>query len=120
MKESSLEKYPCIEAVDDTFINNLTEQIDMDFGAYDEEAELLGHFYLTESERLPFDSDGRIVIPQELLEYAGISGQIVFAGIGRKIRMWSPENFKAFSAEVKSRKATTRKRLNPFGRKGGA
>lgn len=41
--------------------------------------------------QFPFDGDGRITLPKELLEFAGITDFAAFMGIGKKFQIWSPE-----------------------------
>ena len=41
---------------------------------------------------LSFDSEGRITLPSELLEHAGIEGRARFVGRGIRFQIWSPEN----------------------------
>ena len=38
---------------------------------------------------------GRLNIPSELLESAGITKEVVFGGVGYKLQIWDPENMKA-------------------------
>ncbi|MBV6631875.1 MAG: division/cell wall cluster transcriptional repressor MraZ [Alphaproteobacteria bacterium] len=40
---------------------------------------------------LPFDGEGRIVLPKELSAHAGIDDQAAFVGLGRKFQIWHPE-----------------------------
>ncbi|MCZ7558058.1 MAG: division/cell wall cluster transcriptional repressor MraZ [Bacteroidia bacterium] len=42
------------------------------------------------------DKQSRITIPQDLMEFAGISGNVIIIGALDKIELWSPENFKAY------------------------
>ena len=42
-----------------------------------------------EAVQLPFDPEGRIVIPEHLLKHAGIDEQAMFVGLGRKFQIWS-------------------------------
>lgn len=42
---------------------------------------------------LSIDGDGRIVLPQQLREHAGIEGEVTFVGLGEKFQMWAPERF---------------------------
>lgn len=44
-----------------------------------------------EAQLLSFDAEGRISIPQDLLEYAGITHQIAFVGRGATFELWNPE-----------------------------
>jgi len=43
---------------------------------------------------LVFDRQGRVLIPQNLREYAGIGEQVVIAGLNRYFEIWSPERWK--------------------------
>lgn len=42
---------------------------------------------------LPFDGEGRIVLPEQFLAHAGIGEQVSFVGRGSFFQIWSPENF---------------------------
>ncbi|OPZ64510.1 MAG: cell division protein MraZ [Candidatus Aerophobetes bacterium ADurb.Bin490] len=39
------------------------------------------------------DKSGRIIIPQFLKDYAGISKNVVFAGIGDRFEIWDKKTF---------------------------
>jgi MraZ protein len=47
-----------------------------------------------EAQLLNFDAEGRISIPQDLLDYANISDQIAFVGRGTTFELWNPEQVK--------------------------
>jgi MraZ protein len=42
---------------------------------------------------LPFDQDGRIILPEELLHHARITEQATFVGLGKYFQIWEPETF---------------------------
>lgn len=42
---------------------------------------------------LPFDGDGRIVLPAQLAESAGITDRAAFVGRGTRFQIWAPEAF---------------------------
>ena len=44
---------------------------------------------------LPFDGEGRIVLPPTFAAHAGIGEQVNFVGRGSFFQIWSPENFAA-------------------------
>ena len=52
---------------------------------------------------MPFDGDGRIVLPKKLLEYIGVGGEIAFVGRGATFQMWLPEKFEGAQAESRAR-----------------
>ncbi len=65
---------------------------------------------------LTFDGNGRIIIPQELMEYAGITEYATFAGKGKTFQIWEPEAFQhelnKARDKVKEKRAMLRFRQN--------
>ncbi|MGK2742369.1 division/cell wall cluster transcriptional repressor MraZ [Tepidicaulis sp. LMO-SS28] len=49
---------------------------------------------------LMFDGDGRVMLPREFMEHAGITDQITFVGMTTKFQIWSPAAYEAFRAEA--------------------
>ncbi len=43
---------------------------------------------------MPFDGEGRIIMPARLAEHAGISDRATFVGRGNRFQIWSPERHK--------------------------
>ncbi len=54
------------------------------------------------------DKQGRIVIPQNLREYAGISGEALLIGVRDRIEIWDPEHWEKYKNNVA---ATQQERL---------
>lgn len=42
---------------------------------------------------LPFDGEGRIILPARLADHAGITEAAAFVGRGNRFQIWSPERF---------------------------
>ena len=42
---------------------------------------------------LPFDGDGRVVLPAQLAEAAGITDRAAFVGRGTRFQIWAPDAF---------------------------
>ena len=61
---------------------------------------------------LPFDGEGRIVLPGNLAEAAGITDRAAFAGRGARFQIWSPEAFETHQQQALSR---LRERLGSSG-----
>lgn len=57
---------------------------------------------------LPFDGEGRIILPGVLAEAAGITERAAFVGRGSRFQIWAPE---AFEEHQKSAVAALRARL---------
>lgn len=58
------------------------------------------HAIFTKSADLKMDDTGRISIPAQLLEAAGITRKIVFAGSFDRFHIWEPERYAAFDARM--------------------
>lgn len=48
---------------------------------------------------LPFDGEGRIILPAALCEHAGIDDRVVFVGRGARFQIWAPETYERRQAE---------------------
>jgi MraZ protein len=76
-----------------------------------------------EAHQLPFDSEGRIMLPPALLEHAGIGETAAFVGQGPRFQIWEPKARDAFAADARERarrQGMTLKVRPPEGPKGGA
>ena len=47
---------------------------------------------------LPFDGEGRIVLPKSLADSAKITDRAAFAGLGTRFQIWAPEAFERHQA----------------------
>ena len=47
-----------------------------------------------------FDDQGRIVVPQELRQFAGLNDQAIFVGLGNRIEIWAKENWEKYSKNL--------------------
>ena len=56
---------------------------------YDEEAQVV----LAAAQPLNFDDEGRVRLPDDLIQYAGITDRVAFVGLGQKFQMWDPVRF---------------------------
>lgn len=54
-----------------------------------------------EAQFLSFDAEGRISIPQELRDYAGITTQIAFVGRGATFELWNPDAVRHYHETLK-------------------
>ena len=59
----------------------------------DPESWQLRQFFLLSALEVEPDKQGRILIGEDLLKYAGIDKDVVVAGNGRHIEIWSKESF---------------------------
>ncbi|MCC6476597.1 hypothetical protein IT157_06015 [bacterium] len=59
---------------------------------------------LTDASKRQIDAQGRITIPQRLLEHAGIKKSALFFGRLRFIEIWDPEEFRKNLEQARQRK----------------
>lgn len=50
-------------------------------------------FILANAQYVELDSKGRCVLTEYLRSYAGITNEIIFAGMGRYVEIWNKENW---------------------------
>ncbi len=70
-------------------IQSLIESMD----PYDEARMAFERTIFGSARKLSFDSNGRVSIPRELLEYAGIKNRASFVGLGSRFEIWDPEAY---------------------------
>ena len=66
---------------------SLIERLD----PYGEDRDAFELAVMAEARRIPMDGDGRIVLPAEFIEFAGLEGRARFIGRGNRFQIWKPE-----------------------------
>lgn len=91
-------------------------------GTYDEEERDEAELLFAQARRLPFDGEGRVILPEECIEHAGIGEQVIYAGLGPSFRLWNPVAYTEHKARIAERaRAKGRSlRLRPAPPTGGA
>ncbi len=107
----------CIEACGMARIEKLHARIEM-LDPFSEEHDAFSTAILGGATQLPFDSEGRVVIPEGLLKKANITDVGVFVGKGATFEIWSPQLYAA--QEAKMRELALMKRLSLKADHGGA
>ena len=57
-----------------------------------------------EMKELSFDPEGRIVLPEEMIELAGITDSVAFVGLSKTFQIWEPEAHKAHQEKMRQLK----------------
>lgn len=88
----------CLFAFTQEEFENLYKKLE-NVSIFDVEAQkplraLLSSAFVTEE-----DKQGRILLPQELRNYAKITKNVVTIGVGGRVEIWSEENFNAYNTE---------------------
>jgi MraZ protein len=47
-------------------------------------------------QQLPFDGEGRVILPASFRDYAAIDGAATFVGVGKLFQIWQPERLAQF------------------------
>jgi len=58
------------------------------------EVKALQRVFVSAATECPLDGQGRILIPQTLRDYAGISRDLVFVGMTKRIEIWALDRWK--------------------------
>ncbi len=48
------------------------------------------------------DKQGRIIIPQNLREFAGLNGDAIVIGVFNHLEVWNPQNYKEHNARIEA------------------
>lgn len=99
---------PCIEVCGMERLEKLYAQMES-LDPFSEEHDAFATAILGGSVQLPFDGEGRAVVPPALLEKAGITDTGVFVGKGATFEIWAPAAFEKHQAAA--RELALKKRL---------
>ncbi len=64
------------------------------------EARQFARFFLSGAMNVTVDKQGRILMPQDLREFAGLKKDVVLAGMGGRVEIWSLEKWEENSGQV--------------------
>ncbi len=60
------------------------------------------------------DRQGRILIPQNLREFAQLKGEVIVVGVASRIEVWDPECYQGTSARIESDSSAVAERFAQF------
>ena len=102
---------PAIEAFGQHVLDGINQRLanqDPFFSAsFDDEATAL----IARTQQLPVDENGRIRIPDALIEHAGLKDKIVFVGKAQKFQIWDADRYAPVEAEALARVKARMERL---------
>ena len=93
---------PSIESCPQSRIEKLSESIDS-LNPFEEKRDIFATSVLADSVNLQFDSEGRISIPNKLLNHAKIKEAILFVGQGKTFQIWEPKLFEKFKTQARKK-----------------
>mgnify|MGYP002637428239 FL=1 len=94
--------YAAVEGSGIDRFEQLAEGID-DLNPFSDEHDDFSKAIFGKAHQLPFDGEGRIIIPENLLAHAGITERAAFVGQGRRFHIWEPSSFAKHEAEAVDR-----------------
>ena len=83
--------FKCIEGTTSKRMQTYINAID-ELDALSDDAFVL-RMMMADSFEIKFDVNGRVVIPDTLMKFAGLSDKAVFMGIGESFYIWSPDEY---------------------------
>lgn len=110
---------PCIVGFGESHFENLANSLTQ-MNPFSEEYDALADAVAGQARQLPLDETGRIVLPKDLKDLAGIDGQAYFVGKINTFQIWSPEVYEAGRAQRTETARANFDKLNWAGRGGAA
>ncbi len=95
-------KHPALECCAIDFMERLGQSL-YEVDTFSDRQDDLAATIFAEAHQLPFDSEGRIMLPQPLMAHAGITEIAAFVGQGPRFQIWEPRAREAFAAEARER-----------------
>lgn len=93
---------PCIEGCLEDLLDKLASEMEDSLDFFSETQDDLTNLIFGDAKRYPFDSTGRIMLSEKLLQHAQITNQAVFVGKGRKFQIWNPANWAKEEARIRA------------------
>ena len=101
---------PSIEGCSQSRIEKLSDSIDS-LNPFEEKRDIFATSVLSESTNLQFDSEGRISLPNKLLNHAKIKKTMLFVGQGKTFQIWEPKLFEKFKVQARKKANLNRSSL---------
>lgn len=95
-------KHRALECCAIDFMEQLAQSL-YDVDTFSDQQDDLAATIFAEAHQLPFDSEGRIMLPQALLEHAGIGELAAFVGQGPRFQIWEPKARESFATDARDR-----------------
>ncbi|MBF0334511.1 MAG: division/cell wall cluster transcriptional repressor MraZ [Alphaproteobacteria bacterium] len=101
-----------IEGCGMDFMERLSARTD-ELDTFSQEQDELTTLIFADSRPLAWDGEGRIVLPEDLIEHAGITESVAFVGKGRTFQLQEPSALKAIHDQIRQRAMQSRPTLPP-------
>ena len=91
----------CIEACSMARIMKMNERMEQ-LDPYSQERDAFLTSIFGESAQLSFDGEGRVMLPEQLLEAANLKDNATFVGKGEVFEIWQPEAFAEYAKRART------------------
>lgn len=98
-------KAPAIESCGERLMARISDSLD-DLDMFSDDQDDLASILLESAHPLPFDPEGRVVLPKELIDHAGIAGEALFVGRGSRFQIWNPDTYRQYRGPAFERART--------------
>lgn len=95
-------KFPAIEGMGMSRMEQLSQSVDQ-LDLFSDTQDDFTATIFADSHMLAFDGDGRIVLPELLIQYAQIESNVAFVGRGATFQIWNGEAFEAHQEKARQR-----------------
>jgi MraZ protein len=89
---------PAVDACDEQAMERVATTI-ANLDLFSEEQNDFAMLVLGSAHALPFDPEGRVVLPAALVDHAGLDGEAMFVGCGFTFQIWNPATYKPLENE---------------------
>ncbi len=82
--------HPALEGFAWSYMQEISRRLE-NFDLFSAEQDDLATTVFGESVQLSFDGEGRVVLPDDLMQFAGVSERAAFVGLGAKFQIWDAD-----------------------------
>ncbi len=95
-------KLPAIEGMGLDRMQRLSDSVDQ-LDVFSDAQDDLTATIFADAHMLSLDGDGRVILPQALLEHAKIEDSVAYVGRGATFQIWNPRTFEIHQHEARQR-----------------
>jgi len=104
----------CLFAYSPKEWNKISEKLS-NLGMLDSASRGFNRFMLASATECEVDSNGRILIPDHLREFATLTEKIVFAGVGPRVEVWNESAWKSYKDKISKEADSLAEKLGEIG-----
>lgn len=94
---------PCIEGCSEIWLEKLSDGMQGHYDVFSPEQNDLETLLFSNARPLTWDSEGRVMLPEDLIAHANLGETALFVGKRNTFSIWEPEAYRRYEAEVRAR-----------------